>query len=45
MAKNEIIIVKGITVATFKLENEDYISLTDIARNKNAEEPKDNVKT
>lgn len=45
MAKNEIIIVKGITVATFKLENEDYISLTDIARNKNAEEPKDVVKT
>lgn len=44
MAKNEIIIVKGITVATFKLENEDYISLTDIARNKNAEEPKDIVK-
>ena len=44
MAKNEIIIVKGITVATFKLENEDYISLTDIARNKNAEEPKDVVK-
>jgi hypothetical protein len=44
MAKNEIIIVKGIPVATFKQENEDYISLTDIARNKNADEPKDVVK-
>ena len=37
MAKNEIIIVKGITVATFKLEKEDYISLTDIARHKDSE--------
>lgn len=44
MAKKETIIVKGIPVVTFKLENEDYISLTDIARNKNAEEPKDVVK-
>ncbi len=44
MAKKETIIVKGIPVVTFKLENEDYISLTDIARNKNAEEPKDIVK-
>lgn len=44
MAKCEIIIVKGISIATFKLENEDYISLTDIARNKNADEPKDVVK-
>ncbi len=44
MAKNEIIIVKGIQIATFRIENEDYISLTDIARNKNAEEPKDVVK-
>lgn len=27
-----------------KIGNEDFISLTDIARNKNAEEPKDVVK-
>jgi hypothetical protein len=44
MAKSEIIVVKGIQITTFKLENEDYISLTDIARNKNADEPKDVVK-
>lgn len=44
MAKNEIIIVRGIPITTFKRSNEDYISLTDIARNKNAEEPKDVVK-
>jgi hypothetical protein len=44
MSKNEIIVVKGIPVSTFKLENEDYISLTDIARNKNSLEPKDVVK-
>lgn len=44
MAKKETIIVKGISVTTFKIDNEDYISLTDIARNKNAEEPKDVVK-
>lgn len=44
MARSETIIVKGISIATFKLENEDYIALTDIARNKNADEPKDVVK-
>lgn len=44
MDKNEIIIVRGIPITTFKRGNEDYISLTDIARNKNAEEPKDVVK-
>lgn len=44
MGKNNIIQVKGIAVATFKMGNEDFISLTDIARNKNAEEPKDVVK-
>jgi hypothetical protein len=44
MAKNKIIFVKGISIATFSLGNEDFISLTDIARNKNAEEPKDVVK-
>ncbi|HAJ98750.1 MAG TPA: DNA-binding protein [Bacteroidales bacterium] len=44
MAKKDILVVKGIPVATFKLGNEDFIPLTDIARNKNAEEPKDVVK-
>lgn len=44
MAKNKTILVKGISVATLKVGNETYISLTDIARNKNAEEPKDVVK-
>lgn len=44
MAKSKVIIVKGISVATLKIGNETYISLTDIARNKNAEEPKDVVK-
>lgn len=43
-AKNKVIVVKGISIATFKLGSEDFISLTDIARNKNAEEPKDVVK-
>lgn len=38
MKKNKIIVVKGISIATFKLGSEDFISLTDIARNKNAEE-------
>lgn len=41
---NKILIVKGISISTFKSGNEDFISLTDIARNKNAEEPKDVVK-
>jgi len=44
MAKKEIIIVKGLSIATIKVGKEDFISLTDIARNKNAEEPKDVVK-
>ena len=44
MAKQNVIIVKGISISTFKLGAEDFISLTDIARNKNAEEPKDVVK-
>jgi hypothetical protein len=42
--KIKTIIVKGITIATIKVGKENYISLTDIARNKNAEEPKDVVK-
>lgn len=44
MAKKEIIIVKGLSIATIKIDREDYISLTDIARQKNYEEPKDVVK-
>lgn len=44
MAKSKTIIVKGILIATFKQGEDDFISLTDIARNKNAEEPKDVVK-
>ncbi len=44
MSKKNEITVKGIKVNTLKLGKEDYISLTDIARNKNFEEPKDVVK-
>lgn len=44
MSKSIEIIVQGFTIKTFKRENGDYISLTDIARNKNANEPKDVVK-
>ena len=45
MAKTNQLIVKGISISIFKIANESYISLTDIARNKNADEPKDVVKT
>jgi hypothetical protein len=34
MAKNKIINVKGTAVAVFSKGNEDYISLTDIAKHK-----------
>jgi len=44
MGKTNQLIVKGISISTLKIANENYISLTDIARNKNAEEPKDVVK-
>lgn len=44
MAKAEIIIVKNLSISVLKFGKEDFISLTDIARNKNAEEPKDVVK-
>src|ERR1044071_355677 len=44
MAKQHSLIVKGITITVIKAENDDFISLTDIARNKNAQEPKDVVK-
>lgn len=44
MTKINVLQVKGIGIATLKRNGEDFISLTDIARNKNAEEPKDVVK-
>jgi hypothetical protein len=44
MAKSTVINVKGIGIATLQHQGEDYISLTDIAREKNANEPKDVVK-
>jgi hypothetical protein len=44
MAKNKTINVKGTDIVLFTKENEDYISITDIARFKNALEPKDVVK-
>ncbi|MEI8047492.1 MAG: KilA-N domain-containing protein [Bacteroidota bacterium] len=44
MSKNKILVVKGISIATLKIGDEAYISITDIARNKNASEPKDVVK-
>jgi len=33
MAKTNQLIVKGISISTFKIANERYISLPDIARN------------
>ncbi|MCL2025133.1 MAG: KilA-N domain-containing protein [Coriobacteriia bacterium] len=42
--KNDIIKVEGIPIAVVKHGEEDYISLTDIARRKNPREPKDVVK-
>jgi len=42
--KQQKIQVKGIEIVTFKRNERDYISLTDIARYKNAPEPKDVVK-
>ena len=44
MAKKNNIEVQGITIAITQIDNSDYISLTDIARSKNANEPKDVVK-
>lgn len=44
MAKNRTIHVKGTEIVLFTQNNEDYISLTDIARQKNPTEPKDVVK-
>jgi KilA-N domain len=44
MSKPKIITVKGIGITTLKINGEDFISLTDIARIKNPDEPKDVVK-
>jgi hypothetical protein len=44
MAKHKTINVKGTEIVLFNKDNEDYISITDIARFKNALEPKDVVK-
>ena len=44
MAKSKTINVKGTEVILFNKGGEDYVSLTDIARYKNAIEPKDVIK-
>ncbi|MDP2158854.1 MAG: KilA-N domain-containing protein, partial [Flavobacterium sp.] len=44
MAKSKTINVKGTEIVLFTKGTEDYISITDIARHKNATEPKDVVK-
>ncbi len=44
MSISKKIIVKGLEITTLKKYGEDFISLTDIARNKNPYEPKDVVK-
>ena len=44
MSKTTNIIVKEVSVRTLKVNGTDYISITDIARQKNPIEPKDVVK-
>ncbi len=44
MTKKKNIKVQGLIIAITQIDNSDYISLTDIARSKNASEPKDVVK-
>lgn len=44
MKKNNSIIIKESSVSTIEVNDELFISLTDMARNKNPEEPKDVVK-
>ena len=36
MAKNKTITVKGTEIMLFSKENEDYVSITDIARHKDS---------
>ena len=44
LIKNKTITVKGTEIVLFSKGNDDYVSITDIARFKNAIEPKDVVK-
>ena len=44
MAKKSEITVKDVTIKTMAVNGIDYICITDIARQKNAVEPKDVVK-
>jgi len=44
MKKTKQIIVKEVSIRTLKVNGEDFISITDIAKQKNAIEPKDVVK-
>ncbi len=44
MTKAKTITVKNLTISILKIGKEDFISLTNIARKKNPEEPKDVVK-
>jgi len=44
IVKKQEITVQGFVIKTFKSKDGDYISLTDIAKNKNATEPKDVIK-
>lgn len=44
MANKNHIIVKNVSIRTINKDGFDYICITDIARQKNAEEPKDVIK-
>lgn len=44
MAKSSKITVKEVSIRTLKVNGTDYISITDIAKQKNPVEPKDVVK-
>lgn len=44
MRKQNEIKVKEVSIRTLRIDNEDYISITDIAKQKNSIEPKDVVK-
>ena len=44
MAKKNEIIVRDVSIKTIKINGEDYLCVTDIARQKNSAEPKDVVK-
>jgi len=44
MVKKSEIIVKDVSIRTIRVNGTDYLCITDIARQKNAAEPKDVVK-